>query len=346
MFRKFGLLTVLVLIAAAMTSHRFSDPGSDPKKVWNEDTPVADVLKEMGVPYPDNRPQDMGETMVKRGYELVHNGVTTGPDGKKTRLQSKYFVCTNCHNMEKEDPDLRFSDPETRLDYAKANGQAFLQGTTMYGTVNKSSWYNGDYERKYGDLVKPARNSLEEAIQLCSVVCSQGRALEDWEMTAILAYFWSIQLKMGDLMLSQEDWAKLNAARKEAGDKREIASWLQGYYRSGSPATFVEVPEDKGSGYEGVNGNAENGKRVYDMACMSCHGVDGPSNYLKLGNDNLSLSMLRRHVKSGGFLGLYQIVRHGTHADAGHRAYMPNFTAERMSNQQLEDLRAYIEQGE
>ena len=39
---------------------------------------------------------------------------------------------------------------------------------------------------------------------------------------------------------------------------------------------------------------------------------------------------------------LYEIVRHGTYADTGHRAYMPNFTAERLSNAQVEDLRAYV----
>ena len=40
----------------------------------------------------------------------------------------------------------------------------------MYGTVNKVSWYNGDYFKKYGALVKPANQSLKEAIHLCATV--------------------------------------------------------------------------------------------------------------------------------------------------------------------------------
>ena len=43
-------------------------------------------------------------------------------------------------------------------------------------------------------------------------------------------------------------------------------------------------------------------------------------------------------------LGLYHIVRKGTYADKGWRPYMPHFTEQKMSDQQVEDLRVYIEQ--
>ena len=214
----------------------------------------------------------------------------------------------------------------------------------MFGTVNKASWYNGDYYKKYGDLVKPANQSLKEAIQLCAQVCSQGRALEEWEMDAVLAYFWSIDLTLGDLALSDADMKKIQEASNTKGAQPEMAKWLKSFYRSGSPATFLEVPENKEEGYAGVHeGDPQRGRMIFDVSCLHCHDREGPSNYLKMDHDNLSLSMLRRNITRKGHLSIYEIVRHGTYADKGHRAYMPHYPAERMSNQQLEDLRAYVE---
>jgi mono/diheme cytochrome c family protein len=312
---------------------------------WNADTPVADVLKALGEDYPSHRPADLSPENVQRGKEIFHQGYTTGPDGKKTRIQSRYFVCTNCHNTAKEDPDLRISDPEARLDYVLKNRMPFLPATTMYGTVNKVSWYNDDYIKKYGDFVRPAYKSLEYAIHLCATVCSQGRDFEEWEKQAVLAYYWSIQYKLGDLSLTSDDWKKLRESEGK-GQNAETAKWLKGFYRSGSPATFLEAPEDKGKGYEvSRKPDAKRGLEIYNNSCLMCHDQQGPSEYLKLDNGQLSLSLFREHFKSKGHLSLYEIVRHGTYADTGHRAYMPNFTAERLSNEQVEDLRAYMEQG-
>ncbi len=346
MLRK-SLIALSVLVLLALGAGNVFTLSEMPEDEWNENTPVSEVLAKFGEASPDHRPAQMGEEWVERGRELIFNGATTGPDGVKTRLQSRYFACTNCHNMTQEDPDLRESDPEKRLSYVSERGLPFLQATTMFGTVNKESWYNGDYYKKYGDLVKPANKSLKEAIQLCATVCSQGRSFNEWEMDAVLAYFWSIGYKLGDLALSAEDYDKLRQAQSRRGPNPEMATWLKSFYRSGSPATFLEVPEDKEEGYAGVEkGNPENGRLIYDISCLSCHNQQGPSNYLKLDHGELSLGMLRRKITSKGHLSIYEIVRHGTYADHGHRAYMPHYTAERMSNQQLEDLRAYVEFGD
>ena len=48
------------------------------------------------------------------------------------------------------------------------------RGTTFYGITNRETWYNDDYYKKYGDLVKPANENLVEAVQLCAMECSQG----------------------------------------------------------------------------------------------------------------------------------------------------------------------------
>ena len=340
-----GVLAFMVLAVGQV--YTLQPAGLDwGRKWWTAETSVIEVLDALGEVNPEHYPADRSPELVESGRQLIFEGIATRPDGSKTRLQSRYFACTSCHNMALEDPDPRFSDPETRLEFAKTHGQPFLQGTTLYGTVNKRSWYNGDYFKKYGDLVKPANSSLVEAIQLCATVCSQGRAFDEWELSAVLAYLWSIDLKLGDLALSAEDWQRLEQAREQAGAQPDLVNWLKGFYRSGSPATFLEVPANKADGYTVPRpGDPQNGRLIYDLSCLHCHGQEGPSNYLKLDHSKLSLNFLAKKIETRGHLSLYEIVRHGTYAKNGHRAYMPHYTGERMSNQQLEDLRAYIESG-
>ncbi len=339
----FAVFLGVVVLGLGLTATRlFRSEDIAPAPQWDKETPVADVLKALGEDYPSHRPAGYTPELAQKGKELFFTGTTIGENGKKLRLQSRYFTCNNCHNSSKEDPDLRVSDPEARLDYVLANRMAFLPATTLYGTVNKSSWYNGDFLKKYGDLVRPAYKSLEYAIHLCATVCSQGRDFDEWEMKAMLSFFWSMQYKLGDLNLSNDDWKKLREAEGK-GSNAQTAQWLHSFYRSGSPATFLEAPEDKGKGYDVTRTpDAKRGRLIYDNSCLMCHDEQGPSNYLKLDNGALSLSMFREHLKSKGHLSLYEIVRHGTYADTGHRAYMPNFTAERLSNEQVEDLRAYF----
>ncbi len=346
MKRQFIVFIGLLSLGLGLTATQFLRSDDAPAAQWTKDTPVADVLKALGEPYPVTHPGEESAELAQKGKEIFHTGTTVGPDGKNIRLQSRHFVCSNCHNSAKEDPDLRVSDPDARLDFVLANRLSFLPATTMYGTVNKRSWYNGDYLRKYGDLVRPAYNSLEYAIHLCATVCSQGRDFTDWEMKAMLAYYWSIDYKLGDLNLTAEDWKKLKAFEGKGSDPT-AAEWLRSFYLSGSPATFLEAPEDKSKGYEiSRKADAERGKLIYNNSCLMCHDEQGPSNYLKLDNGAVSLGMFRQHLRSKGHLSLYEIVRHGTYADTGHRAYMPNYTAERLSNAQVEDLRAYIMQGD
>jgi mono/diheme cytochrome c family protein len=345
MKRHLVILLGMLMLGLGLTATRFLRPMSQLATQWNKDTPVADVLKALGEEYPSHHPVDASPELAQKGKEIFHQGSTVGPDGKRTKVQSRHFVCSHCHATAKEDPDLRVSDPEKRLEYVLEHDLPLLPATTIYGTVNKSSWYNGDYLRKYGDLVKPAYKSLEYAVHLCATVCSQGRDLSEWEMKAMLAYLWSIDYKLGDLSLAAEDWRKLQAANGE-GTNPELAEWLHGFFRSGSPATFLVAPEDKAKGYTTNRApDSRRGKLVYDNSCLKCHDSQGPSNYLKLDNGTLSLGFLRQHLLGKGRLSLYEIIRHGTYADTGHRAYMPNYTAERMSNEQVEDLRAYVMKG-
>ena len=230
--------SVLIIIALAMLSITAThDSGQQLSDAWNEQTPVSEVLKAWGDDMPEHYYKGTAE-QVTQGRELLTTGRTKDPNGKAVWLQSKHYKCTHCHNLVQEDPDLRQPNVEGRLAYAMEKKIPFLQGTTLYGAVNRATWYNGDYVKKYGEDARKAHKNLTNSIQLCATTCSQGRALEEWEVEAVLAYLWSIELKLGDLRLDENDWERLRSLMAEkdfdlrAG--RRIA-WLKSYWVDASP---------------------------------------------------------------------------------------------------------------
>ncbi len=292
---------------------------------------VSEVLEAKGFNYYSKKPNyDIKGVSAEVGEQLFHEGFSAKPNGGKSKKQSKHFVCTSCHNVAKEDPDLSVSDPQARLIYTNEKGLPFLQGTTMYGAVNRSTYYNGDYDKKYGDLVEPARNDIREAIQLCATECAQGRKLKDWELESLLAYLWTLELQLEDIGLTQND--------AEALDIESInAKYLQG-----SPATFLKPPSDRKMG-TGLVGKPDNGKLIYDNSCLHCH-YRGEYSFLHLDDSKLSFKHLKRNIGKYSRHSLYQVTRWGVPVKSGKKSYMPQYTEERMSDQQLADLRAYIEQ--
>lgn len=292
---------------------------------------VAGLLESKGMDYSGKKPNfDIEGVSAEVGEQLFHNGFSQKPNGGTTKKQSKHFVCTSCHNVAKEDPDLSVSDPQARLIYTNERGLPFLQGTTMYGAVNRSTYYNGDYQKKYGDLVEPARNDIRGAIQLCATECAQGRELKDWELESILAYLWTLELNVADLGLTEETASKL-----------DIES-IQAKYLQGSPATFLPPPSDRKQG-SGLIGQPDNGKLIYENSCLHCH-YRGEYSFLHLDNSRLSFKHLKRNIGKYSRHSLYQVTRWGVPVKSGKRSYMPQYTEERMSKQQLADLRAYIEE--
>ncbi|MBL4709081.1 MAG: cytochrome c [Flavobacteriales bacterium] len=313
-----------------------------PKNNFSNETPIYELLKAFGEPMPKHAPASMNEEIVKRGRDLVFEGRTIGPNGNKSKYISKFYTCVSCHSPIQEDPNLQFFDPQARLDHAAKNNLKFLQGSTFYGIANRESWYNDDYVLKYGALVEPASKDLAEATQLCAKVCSSGRYLENWELEAILAYYWSNQLKLGDLDLS--DTEKENLAEASTGSNSEMVSLLKSKYARKSPATFGHSPKNHRKGYASIKeGNPENGKKIYQLSCMSCHQEGGVSG-ISFGQTKLDFKKFKRNIGKKSNYNIYDIVRKGTYAGQGKPRYMPLYPEERMSDQQLEDLRVYIEQ--
>ncbi len=311
--------------------------------IWTNQSSLEEIQFELGEERPPHYIKPDPE-MVRMGEELVKDGRTIGPDGKRTKYISKHYVCTTCHNLEIEDPDLRVSDPETRLSFVKQKGLPFLQGTTFKGIVNRESWYNDDYVKKYGDeKIEIAHEDLRESIQLCAIECSQGRPMEDWEIEAVLAYYWTLEFTLEDLGFDVADLEKLNSEKKNPANKEALRKWLRSFYITKSPANFYDAPADKNIGYEGLTGDPARGKDLYELSCLHCHHAEGVSHYI-LDNSSLSFRHLDRKITKDSHFSLYQIIAYGTYALPGHKPYMPHYPEERMSKQQVEDLRAYVEQ--
>jgi len=329
---------LLALIIAACLFGSWFLPNKGDEQGWDNNTPVAQVLFELGVPYPDHyvapdqrtNLQEEGERLVKRGLE--------GKRGFQIkRKQSVHFVCTSCHNTKQEDPDLSVSDPEARLEFAAQNDLPFLPGTTLWGAVNRTTYYNGDYEKKYGELVEPARNDLKESIQLCATECSQGRRLNGDEMKAVVAYLWSLELKMSDLNLSA---AENEILKNEAESTDSRATLIRSKYLSGSPATFRDAPSDRKKGYAST-GSPEKGKMIYERSCLHCHSQKRFALFA-LDETNFSKRFLKKHTARYTRYSMYQVIAYGASGMPGKKAYMPNYTRERLSDAQIEDLRAFI----
>ena len=334
-------ITVVVLVSFLIfIGAQIGDNASNKRSAFGPETPLSKVLLSLKDDKPFHYKEQFNEDLIQKGREIVFNGRTKDSNGKLTSVQSKHFKCTNCHNTVREDPNLTISDPEARLDYASKNSISFLPGTTLYGVVNRSSWYNDDYSSKYGDLVTPARDTLINAIQLCAVQCSQGRALENWEMEAVLAYLYSIELKLGDLNLSEKEQRKLEETISQGRKSEDMIALIKSKYLQGSPATFLAPVEIKERKY-GEGGDSKNGALIYELSCMKCHKEGGVTNFV-LDNDQLTFKYLQKHLKKKSNKSVYQITRKGTYSIPGYKPYMPNYTEERMSKQQLEDLVFYI----
>ena len=307
-----------------------------------EDYPMlTDLEMALGKDFADKKPNlSIKGVSAEAGESLVKSGFATNTSGKKTKQQSKHFVCTSCHNVEREDPDLSVNDAQARLIYTNERGLPYLQGTALYGAVNRNTYYNGDYYKKYGDLVYKAKNNVREAIQLCAQECAQGRKLKEWELESILAYLWEIGLKTSDIQLSETEKTDISEALNNKDKQQEALFLVSKKYLDSSAATFVVPPVDRDKG-NGLNGDVENGRLIYKNSCLYCH-EKGRYSYLSLDEGSMSRNYLQKHVGTYHRQSVYQVVRWGVPVKSGKKSYMPQYPLEKLSEQQLADLVAFI----
>ncbi len=337
--KRIGVMVTLLAVVIGMIS--ISADQRTTVTIDNDDS-VHDVLAQLG----EKEMKNLSSTALRNvsaeaGRRMVLEGFSKDGTGKRYAKLSNHFVCTSCHNIVKENDDLTSIDPQERLEYAKANNLPFLQGSPLYGLVNRASFYNGDYVKKYGNLAKVAHNNIREAIQLCAQECAQGRRLLPWELESVLEYLWTLELKIDDLNLTESERIMIDKAINDGANQAQAVELLQSKYRKDSPATFGRPPDDMTKGYD-FEGDPMNGQAIYELGCLHCHENQRYS-FFELDDSKLSFSYLQKHLKRHRRFSFYWVSRYGTKPKPGKKAYMPQYTEERMSDRQLEDLRAYID---
>jgi mono/diheme cytochrome c family protein len=337
---KYCISIIVCLFATFIPSSKNEKPDFDISELY-----LSDVEEQLGVDLSTKKPDlTLPGVSVKAGESLIKNGFIPKDLGRKAGKQSKHFVCTSCHNIQREDPDLAMPDPQARLDYAVSKGLPFLQGSPLYGVINRSTYYNGDYQTKYGDLALKAKNNIREAIQLCAQECAQGRKLANWEVESILAYFWTIGIKIKDLKISEVENTAIKQAvnDKDTIMKTKALELLSLKYADKSEATFIPPPDNRKTG-NGLEGNVINGEKIYKFSCLHCH-QNQKYSFLDLDESAISLNYLKRHLSTYHRQSIYQVTRWGVPVFSGKKSYMPQYPVERLSEQQLADLVAYIKQ--
>lgn len=334
----------LTLLTVGITSSVLRDKGNTEslRKVILKSRPIAEILEELGDQPLNHAIDKIDPEKVKMGEDLVFLGQTT-INGSASKRISSYFVCTDCHNTTREFENIADDDAGDRLSYAINNGLPYLPASTFWGIYNRTSFYNKDYVKKYGDLVVNARDTLENAVQLCAKYCSSGRYLEEWELDAIMHYYKSLELKLSDIQIKDKELSGIGDVKSLSADRKaELIDLIKSKYALKYDATFLETMPREERKY-GEGGNVKNGEKIYEKACMFCH-ENKRVTYLHLDKSKLSAQMLWRNRKNWKDKSPYQIVRHGTYSKAGRKQYMPLYTEEKMSDEQLNDLVAYIKQ--
>jgi mono/diheme cytochrome c family protein len=299
------------------------------------------------------------------------------------------YRCWHCHNFVREDIVLTRQDPEAREQLLKDNPALggkqtevrLTTGTTFWGMVNRERFYNGYYARYHrlkvrdGEKFRPMNpGSLADAVQVCCSYCSAGRFPEDWELDSILAYLWTLELRLRDLDLPAEIQQRLLEQFNSGKDDLVAAARqeLRKHYLVASAAHAVEPPVRSEDGPTGAD-NRSTVQDVYPPSVAELERLFPPQNPAPPAANKATASTPNRrgelvvqgdpkrgewlyksacalchgnevHPKSGRSLALspttfHRYVWKGTQRDG---LYMPFFTRERLSPRQATDIRAYL----
>ena len=347
-FKKTTLLACLALgiVFASFTINK--DIGEAKEQLYlSDDDSVWDIYEKLGKIRINQVNTSIEGVTADKGRNIVFTGSSVKQNGKgRPSNQSPYFKCTACHNTEKEFDDLSDISAQKRLDYAEKNDLPFLQGSTFHGLINRVTFYNDDYQKKYGHvpIIKKSNTDIRTAIQLCATQCSQGRELADWEIESVLAYYWSLELKVKDLKLSADARKKVENALNDGQNGAEALHLLEARFLDKSPAHFAEEKhyEPKEAATKNDVERFKNGEMVYKRSCLHCHEGRRYS-FFALDEGRTSFVNLLNRTKKGIEGSVHKITRHGTWPLAGKKAYMPLYPTEKLSEEQLDDLMIYIE---
>ena len=333
-------VSLLIISVLSLVSLKYNEVGTFSYIQDSDflDLSLEDVLVNIGKEKSNHYLSKIDKDSVQMGFEMVIYGQLKDKSNKRI---SKFFVCTDCHNQVREVAILSNESADERINYGIKNDIPYLPASTFYGLYNKEHWYNGDYVKKYVDLVKPARDTLSNAIQLCAVQCSQGRSMENWEIRSVLHYLKSIEIKVADLNLPADklNVLKLTYEKGKVNNFNNYFSNYKTYYSTTNDATFGDLHPKEPKDYKP---NLEKGKYIFDNGCLHCHGMGKNITNFEFDTDKLTFSFLESKLEKQNHFTVPYIVRKGTYAVSGHKQYMPQYPLEKMSDSQLFDLINYI----
>lgn len=339
-----GVVLLLLITLTSLAYHTKKPTVSlanitDQTKVWS----VMSGLGKVNVNALYKNPQHD----VLKGEQLVTKGITVDFQGKTTPRTSPKLTCIACHTVTPEHPILGTMDPQSRLEHADTAGLPFLPGAPLYGLVNRVAFFTDDYQKnfkhKHVQALKDGHRNIRLAIQACNKVYAKGRTLDDWEIESILSYLWTLELQMGDLKVPDTIVSIIEQAIASNKNGSKAVNLMRRYYPEVYPATLVApIAFKKRPEVSPVLNSYQNGKRVYKRSCLHCHANKRFSNF-KLDRSQKTLKFLKKHLDTNSKYSIYDALRYSPGSKA-NRSNVPHYTAQRMSNQQIQDLRFYIAQ--
>lgn len=338
-FTKVGLVISAAFIGL---SAAFIPKPQPPFEITNA-TPLWQVMTRLGKINPHTPKDPNNKSLVAIGESLVQNGWAYYEGSKSSKLSPK-FTCASCHISKPEHTNLHNTDPEERLRYAETNDIPFLPGPSFYGMVNRIMFFNDDLLKSFvannSDLLKAAHFNLRDAVDACNQVFAHGRKMKDWEKEAILMYLWTMELKMGDLKMPSKELDMVKTAVETNRSNAKAVNTMRNYYLEVYPA-HLEGPADpvERRMISPVVSNFAKGRNLYEHSCLHCHEGKRYSN-MNLDYKQKTFKKLRDNFESQN-LSIYEAHRY---VNAGKsKKVQPIFTAERMNNTQLQDLRYFIQ---
>lgn len=335
-------LSILALTQLAVTSV----PSIKPRFEITNETKVWKIMTSLGkvnVNVLDKKRRHD----ANKGQQLVMKGYTHNYKGKKTAKTSTKLYCIACHTIEKEHPKVGTIDPQSRLEHGDSIGIPFLPGAPFYGLVNRVAFFTNDYQQVFAHKdrlsLKEGHRDIRKAIQACNTVYAKGRKLDPWEIESILAFFWTLELKMGDLQVPDSTLMLIKESiQTNIGNSRAV-NLMRRYYQEVYPASLVgPIPIEERHLISPVLNSFSNGKRVYKQSCLHCHAGKRYANF-NLDSSQKTFKFLKKHFDLTSKYSIYDALRYSPGSKA-NKTNPPHYTVQRMSNQQIQDLRFYITQ--
>jgi hypothetical protein len=338
-------VVLLLLITLTTLAHQVNQSAT-PQLTITDETKVWTVMSGLGKVNVNALYRNPQHDVLK-GEQLVTKGLTIDFQGKTTARTSPKLTCIACHTVEREHPIFGTMDPQSRLEHGDTTGIPFLPGAPFYGLVNRVAFFTDDYQsnfqHKHQQALVDGHRNIRLAIQACNKVYAKGRTLDNWEIESILAYLWTLELQMGDLKVPDTIVSVVERAISSNLNGSKAVNLMRRYYPEVYPATLASpIPPSERPEVSPVLNSYKNGKRIYRLSCLHCHAGKRFSSF-KLDRSQKTFKFLKKHLDSDSRYSIYDALRYSPDSKA-NRLNIPHYTAQRMSDQQIQDLRFYIAQ--